>query len=81
MKNAMRSYQADQFASSHGKHDAVVSGRPVRGMSGSGHAGKARETIVAVMNLVKSGKLSVHDQVVAVQIVRELSDALKTQRR
>jgi hypothetical protein len=50
-------------------------------MSPSGHSGKAQEVIVALTNLLKSGKLSYNDQIVSRQIIQELSDALKTQPR
>jgi RHS repeat-associated protein len=50
-------------------------------MSPSGHSGKAQEVIVALTNLLKSGKLTFNDQIVSRQIIQELSDALKTQPR
>lgn len=50
-------------------------------MSPSGHSGKAQELIVALTNLLKSGKLMFNDQIVSRQIIQELSDALKTQPR
>jgi hypothetical protein len=50
-------------------------------MSPSGHSGKAQEVIVALTNLLKSGKLTFNDQIVCRRLIQDLSDALKTQPR
>jgi len=39
---------------------------------------KTRNTITALTNLLKSGTLSVNDQVAARQMIQQLSDALAT---
>jgi RHS repeat-associated protein len=50
-------------------------------LSPSGHFLKAEQTITALTNLLKSGKLSFNDQITARQLIQELGDALKTQPR
>ncbi len=45
-------------------------------LSQAGHAEKAANTITALTNLLKSGTLSVNDQVAARQMIQQLSDAL-----
>src|SRR6266852_4791209 len=47
-------------------------------LSQAGHAEKAANTITALTNLLKSGTLSVNDQVAARQMIQQLSDAVAT---
>jgi RHS repeat-associated protein len=47
-------------------------------LSQAGHSEKATTTITALTNLLKSGSLSAHDQMVARQLIQQLRDALAT---
>ena len=47
-------------------------------LSQAGHSEKATTTITALTNLLKSGSLSANDQMVARQLIQQLSNALAT---
>jgi RHS repeat-associated protein len=47
-------------------------------LSQAGHSEKAETTITALTNLLKGGNLSLNDQIVARQMIQQLSDALTT---